>query len=154
DGVAGRQQRACPVLAVEPELERLLACHEAAALPLGSLGLLAGLCQPVLDVGEGAAGRLVLGVEALLPRVETGDLGLQGGEGALGPLGALECLLPGAGEPADLLGCRCRAALERVDLSVQPGQPLAAVGGRAEQAGNPAVLLGVARLGLLASPDR
>jgi len=43
----------------------------------------------------------VLGVETLLARVEAGDLGLQGGEVALGALGPGEGLFAGqAPEPA------------------------------------------------------
>ena len=54
DRVGGREQRTGAVLAVEPELEGLLAGAERAALPLGGGELLAGLGQPVLDVGRAA----------------------------------------------------------------------------------------------------
>ena len=88
DRVGGGQQGARAVLAVQAELERLLAGAERAALPLGGGELLAALGQPVLDVGQQRAGCLVLGVEALLARVEAGDPGLQRGEVVLGALGA------------------------------------------------------------------
>ena len=69
----------------------------AGALALGLLGLLAGLGEPLVDVVEGGDGGLVLGVEALLAGVEPGDLGLEGGEVALRPLGAGHGLLAGLG---------------------------------------------------------
>ena len=47
--------------------------------------------------------RLVLGVEALLAGVEPGDPGLEGGEVALGALGAGDGLLAGLAQPADLV---------------------------------------------------
>ena len=50
--VGGGEQGARAVLAVEAELQRLLAGGQRAALALGGLGLLAGLGEPVLDVGE------------------------------------------------------------------------------------------------------
>ena len=76
----------CPgaVLAVQAELERLLAGAQRGPLTLGGGQLLAGLGEPVLEVGEQRAGGLVLGVEALLPRVEARDPGLQRGEVVLG----------------------------------------------------------------------
>ena len=95
DRVRGGEQRTRAVLAVQAELERFLAGAERAALPLGSGELLAVLGQPVLDVGQRRAGRLVLGVEAFLAGVETGDPGLQRGEVVLGALGAADDL--GAG---------------------------------------------------------
>ena len=49
------------------------------------------------------------------------------------------------GEPADLLLGGRGAAAQAVDLAVQAGQSLAAVGGGALQAGDPALLLGVLR---------
>ena len=95
----------------------------------------------------------MLGVEPLLARVQAGDPGLQGGEVALGPLGAGDRLLAGGGEPADLLVGGGRAALQGVDLPVQAGQALAAVGGGPQQPGDPAVLLDVGLLGLLAGGE-
>ncbi len=54
---------------------------------------------------------LVLGVESQFTRVETGHLGLQGGERAGRPVGALQGLFAGQGQPADLgLGCLGAAA--------------------------------------------
>ena len=77
-----------PSLRFRPELERLLAGAERSCARARRRELLAGLGQPVLDVGEQRAGCLVLGVEALLAGVEAGDPGLQRGEVVLGPLGA------------------------------------------------------------------
>ena len=57
DRVGGGEQRTGAVLAVQAELERLLAGAERAALPLGGGELLAGLGQPVLDVGRAASWR-------------------------------------------------------------------------------------------------
>ena len=45
----------------------------------------------------------MLGVEALLPRIQPGDLGLQGGEVALGPLGSRQRLLASSGQAPDLV---------------------------------------------------
>ena len=56
-------------------------------------------------------------------------------------------------EPADLVVGGRGPAAERVDLAVQPGQPLAAVGGGTEQPGDPALLLGVRLLGGLPGGD-
>ena len=109
--------------------------------------LVAGLGQPLLDVVERADGGLVLGVEALLAGVEPGDPGLEGGEVALGALGAGHGLLAGQAEPADLVVGGGGPGLERVDLTVQPGQALATVGGGALQPGDPALLLGGGVLG-------
>ena len=60
----------------------------------------------------------------------------------------------GLGEPADLVVGGRGARAQRVDLAVQPGQPLAAVGGGAVQAGDPALLLGDGVLGGTARGDR
>ena len=79
----------------------------------------------------------MLGVEALLAGVQPGDLGLQGGEVALGALGADDGLLAGVAEPADLVVGRGGARAQGVDLAVQAGEPLAAVGGGADQARPP-----------------
>ena len=83
--------------------------RERGPVAVGLLGLLAGLGEPLLDVVERGDGGLVLGVEALLAGVEPGDLGLEGGEVALGPLGAGEGVLAGPAEPADLVVRRGRA---------------------------------------------
>ena len=85
DLVGGGEQGAGAVLAVEAELEGVLAGGERAAVALGALRLLAGLGQPLLEVVELGGGRLVLGVEPLLAGVEPGDPGLEGGEVAAGP---------------------------------------------------------------------
>ncbi len=154
DRVVRGQQRPGAVLAVEPQLQRLLAGREAGALTLGGLRLLAGLGEPLLEVGERRGGTLVLGVEALLPRVEPGDPRLQGCEVPGGPLGAGDRLLAGGGQPADLLVGGGGPALQRVHLAVQPGQALAPVGGRAQQPGDPAVLLDVLLLDPLPGGDR
>ncbi len=90
DGVGGGEQGPGAVLAVEAHLEGVLAGGERAPVAVGLEGLVAGLGEPLLDVGEGGDGGLVLGVEALLARVEAGDPGLEGGEVALGALGAGE----------------------------------------------------------------
>ena len=76
--VLGRgEQRAGAVLAGQAELEGVLAGGERGAVAVGALGLVAGLGQPVLEVGEDGRGGLVLGVEALLAGVEPGDPGLE-----------------------------------------------------------------------------
>ena len=103
-GVGGGEQRAGAVLAVEARARgRPCGRPATAALALGLLGLLAGLGQPLVEVVERGGGGLVLGVEALLAGVEPGDPGLEGGEVALGPLGAGDGLLAGLAEPADLV---------------------------------------------------
>ncbi len=94
DGVAGGEQRADPVLAVQPDLQGLLAGGEAGALTLGGLRLLAGLGEPVLEVRQRGRGALVLRVEPLLAGVQPGDPGLQGGEVALRPVGPGRRVLP------------------------------------------------------------
>ena len=118
------------------------------ALAVGLLRLLAGLGQPLLEVVEGGDGGLVLGVEALLAGVEAGDPGLEGGEVALGAVGAGQRPPrgPGASRPTSSSAAAARD-LQRVDLAVQPGQALAAVGGGALQPGDPALLLGGGVLG-------
>ena len=131
DRVGGGEQRAGAVLAVEAELEGVLAGGEGGAVAVGLERLVAGLGEPLLDVVEGADRGLVLGVEALLAGVEAGDPGLERGEVALGAVGAGDGLLAGQAEPADLLVGGGRAGAQRVDLAVQPGQALAAVGGGA-----------------------
>ena len=84
DLVGGGEQGAGAVLAVEAELEGVLAGGQRGAVALGALRLLADLGQLLLQVVELGGGRLVLGVEPLLARVEAGDPGLEGGEVALG----------------------------------------------------------------------
>ena len=112
DRVGGGEQRAGAVLAVQAELERLLAGGQTGALALGALRLLTGLGEPLLDVAERGGRALVLGVEPLLARVEPGDPGLQGGEVALGALSARATASSRArGQPADLLVGGGRAAL-------------------------------------------
>jgi hypothetical protein len=96
----------------------------------------------------------VLGVEALLAGVETGDPGLERGEVTLGAVGTGHRVLAGQAEPPDLVRCSGGAGLERVDLAVEPGQSLAAVGGGALEAGDPPILLGRGVLGGLAGRDR
>ena len=72
----------------------------------------------------------------------------------LGPVGAGDGVGARLREPADLLlGCGSATA-QAVDLSVQPGQSLASVGGRAQQPGDPALLLDEGLLGGLARVDR
>ena len=53
DLVGGGEQRARAVLAVEADLESVLARGQAGPVALGSLGLLAGLGQPLLEVARG-----------------------------------------------------------------------------------------------------
>ena len=151
--VGGGQQRTGAVLAGQPELERLLAGAERRSVAIGLLGLLAGLREPLVDVLERGDGGLVLGVETLLAGVEAGDPGLEGGEVVVGALGAGEGVGAGGLEPALLLLGRGRAGAQRVDLTVQAGEPLPAVGGRAEQPGDPALLVGGGVLGGLAGGD-
>ncbi len=101
-----------------------------------------------------AAAALVLGVEPLLARVEAGDPGLECGEVALGASRAAERVLVGLGEAAELVVSGSGARAQRVDLADQPGQPLAAVGGGAVLAGDPALLLGDGVLGGAPRGDR
>ena len=77
-GVGGGQQGAGTVLAVQAELEGLLARGEGALVALGGLRLLPGLGEPLLEVHQRGGGALVLGVQSLLTGVEAGDPGLQG----------------------------------------------------------------------------
>ena len=149
--VGGGEQRAGAVLAVEPELEGVAAGQQRGAVALGLLLLLAQLDQALLEVVEDRAGGLVLGVEPLLAGVEAGDPGLEGGEVALGTVGPGLRLLARVAEPADLLVGRARPRAQRVDLAVQPGQALAAVGGGPDQGGDPPLLLG---RGVLGGPPR
>ena len=102
-----------------------------------------------------ARGALVLGVEALLAGVEPGDLGLQGGEVALGPRrpGPRPPRGPARSRPISSSAAAARR-LQGVDLAVQPGQALAAVGGGAGEPGDPALLLGRGVLGRLAGRRR
>ncbi len=93
--VGGGEQGTRPVLAVQPQLERLLAGAERAALALGQLQLLAVLAQAVLQVGELGHRGLVLGVQALFAGVQPGDLRLQRGEVTLGSLGPRDRVLTG-----------------------------------------------------------
>ena len=153
-GVGCGEQRPRAVLAVEPELEGFLAGGEAAAVPVGPGGLLAQLGEAFLDVVEGRRGAFVLGVETLLAGVQAGDPGLQRGEVALRAVGPGQRVLSGQRQPADLVRGGCGAAPQGVDLAVQPGQPLPAVGRGALQAGDPAFLVGGGLLGGLARLDR
>ena len=150
----GGEQRTGAVLAGQAELEGVLAGGERGPVAVGALGLLAGLGQPVLEVGERRGGGLVLRVETLLAGVEPGDPGLQGGEVVLRAGGPGERLLAGLLEAADLVGGRGGARAGGVDLAVQPGQPLAPVGGGALEPGDPALLLGRGVLGLVPGCDR
>ena len=103
DPVGGGQQRARTVLAVEADLERVLAGHEPGPVAVGLLGLLASLGEPLVDVVEGRDGGLVLGVEPLLAGVEPGDLGLERGEVRWARSARATASSRAAGEPADLL---------------------------------------------------
>ena len=154
DLVGGGEQGAGAVLAVEADLEGVLARGQAGAVALGPLGLLAGLGQPLVEVVEVGDRRLVLGVQPLLAGVEPGDPGLQGGEVVLGAAGPGQGVLAGLGEPADLVVGGGGARAQRVDLAVQPGQALAAVGGGAVQPGDPALLLRDGVLGAAPGGDR
>ncbi len=141
------EQRAGAVAAAEAHLEGLLAGGQRRTLAVGALHLVAGLLQPGRGVVEQAGGHLVLGVQALLARVQAGDLGLQGREVALRALGADDGLLPGVAQPADLVVGGGGAGPQGVDLAVQARQPLAAVGGRADQARHATLLLAGGLLG-------
>ena len=72
----------------------------------------------------------------------------------MGALGAGHRLRAGRREPGDLVLGGGGPAVQAVDLTVQPGQPLASVGGGALLAGDPAFLVGGGVLGALASLDR
>ncbi len=89
----------------------------------------------------------MLVVEPLLAGVEAGDLGLEGGEVALGALDAGDGVLAGEPEPAHLVVGRGGAGPERAHLAGEPGQALAAVGRRALERDDAAVLLGGGVLG-------
>ena len=141
------QQRPRAVLAVEADLQGVAAGDQSGPVALGLLGLLACPGELLLDLVEGADGVLVLGVEALLAGIEAGDLGLEGSEVALGPLGAQDGVLTGVGEALDLGVGGLGPRRERVDLAVQAGQALAPVGGGTLQPGDAAVLLGSGLLG-------
>ena len=147
DRVGGGEQRAGAVLAVEADLEGVAAGDQPGAVAVGLLGVLAGPGELLLDLVEGGDGLLVLGVEALLARVEAGDPGLERGEVALGALGAGGGVLAGVGEALDLGVGGLGARRQRVDLAGEPGQALAAVGGGTLEAGDPLVLLGGGLLG-------
>ena len=153
DVVGGGEQRAGAVLAGEAELEGVLAGGQRGAVAVGAQRLVADLGQPVLEVAEDRGRRLVLGVEALLAGVQPGDAGLEGGEVVLGAAGPGEGLLAGLLEAADLVGGGGRARPGGVDLAVQPGEALAAVGGGTLEAGDPALLLGRGVLGLVPRGD-
>ena len=153
DRVGGGEQGTGAVLAGETQLERLLAGAECRPVAIGLLGFLPSLGEPLVDVLQSSDGGFVLGVEALLAGVEAGDLGLEGGEVVVGALGAGEGFAPGRLEPALLLLRRGRPGAQRVDLTVQAGEALTAVGGRAEQTGDPALLVGGGVLGGLAGGD-
>ena len=89
----------------------------------------------------------MLGVETLLAGIEAGHAGLEGREVALGALGAGDGLLASLAQPPDLVGGRGRPGPQRVDLAVEAGEALAAVGRGAQQPGDPALLLGGGVLG-------
>ena len=142
DRVGGGQQRAHAVLAVEAELEGVLAGQQRGAVAVGGRGLLAGLGEALGEVVEHGQRGLVLGVEALLARVEAGDPGLEGGEVVLGAVGPGDGRSPRRLEPAELLVGGRGPGLQGVHLAGQPGQALATVGRGPDQPGDPAVLLG------------
>ena len=154
DLVGGGEQCPGPVLAGQAQLQRVLAGGEAVPLPVGLLGPITDLGQALLDLVEGGGGLLVLGVETFLPGVEPGDLRLQGREGQLRLLGTGEGFFARLAQPLDLLVGAGRARLQRVDLTVQAGQALAAVGRGPLEAGDAALLLGRRVLGRLAGGDR
>ena len=100
----------------------------------------------VFDLGEGLAGPLVLGVEPLLSRIESGDPRLQGGEVVLGLLGPSQRRLTGLDETAHLGFGRRGTRAQTVELAMQPGQALTPVGCGPLKAGDSTLLLGVRRL--------
>ena len=63
-----------PSLRLRPSSSASRRATSPRAVPVGLLGVLAGRGQLLLDLVEGGHGLLVLGVEALLARVEPGDL--------------------------------------------------------------------------------
>ena len=78
-----------------------------------------------------AAARLVDGVQALLALLVLGDPGLERGELPLGPAARAVRALDTGPQPADLRLRRPRCARPGADLALEPGQPLAPVGGGA-----------------------
>ena len=104
DRVGGGEQRAGAVLAVEAQLEGVLAGGQRRRAR-GRPGCASSraLASRSSRSSRAADGGLVLGVEALLAGVEPGDPGLEGGEVALRALGAGQGLLAGLAQPADLV---------------------------------------------------
>ncbi len=151
EAVAGGQHGAGAVLAGQAQLEGVLAGDQGGALLLGGPLLLAQLADLGVGRGQPERGLLVVGVEVLLAGVQPGDLVLDAAELGLGPGCALARLRQGRAEPAHLGLAGLDPAAPRRDLAGQPGQPLAAVGGRAGGSGHPALLDGQRLLGLLAA---
>ena len=90
----------------------------------------------------------MLGIEAALARVEACDPGLERGELALCPLRSRLCFLARSAEPSDLVLGSGGAALQGVDLTGQPGEAFAAVGGGTDEPGDATLFLGMRGLGL------
>ena len=92
----------------------------------------------------------MLFIESTLTSVEAGDRGLQRGELSLGLSGPSQRVLPRLVQPTELGIGTLSSALERVDLTGQPRQPLPAICGRSQQPGHLVVFFSVRRLGSLA----
>lgn len=129
--VAGGEQRAGAVLAAQAEGERVMAGREGGAFAFGRGGGLARRRQRGLRGRQGGAGAVVPLAQFMVLGVQAVHLGLELFVLLLGGDRALARLVTGRGEAADLRLGRRRPAARRVDLAVQPGEALAAVGDRA-----------------------
>ena len=144
-----------PSLRLSPSSSASLRAASAGALALGGLRLLAGLGQPLLEVARAPTAAPSCSASRPSSPASSPAIRVSSAVKSRWARSARASgLLAGAGQPADLLVGGGGPALERVDLAVQPGQALAAVGGGAQQAGDPALLLGVRLLGLLAGGER
>src|SRR6185312_3086234 len=130
---AGGEQRAGPVLAGQPERERLLAGRPGGPVALRLALRLAERPYPRLGgVVRGDRGFVPL-VQPELALVERADLGLQRRELGVRGRGPIPCLGRRRGDPVDLLRLGAEPGPHRLDLAAEPGQPLPPVGHRADR---------------------
>ena len=148
------EQRAAAVPALEPQLEGLPAGGPGGPLLLGVALGAGGVRQLLLGRGQVGRSGLVLGVQALLARLDALDLRLQRRRTRPArPPHAPRASPIWATQAVDLLLAGLHPAAAGRDLPGEPGQPLAPVGGGTQQPAEPALLLGLGPLGIVPGVD-
>jgi len=136
------QQGAGAIATSERDAQGLESSGERSALPLALALLMAQGLHKRVGVGQSRLRVFVLGVKPELARIESGDLGFQCRELALGGGRARAGILPLRGHALDLGGPRLAPRARNCDAPREAGETFATIRLRADPEGDTTLLFG------------